>query len=71
MAIIGTLWWALGTGRMSVKIRGTRHVLDLDWFCRWFLGRRVWLTLERGGGAREGEHVADGARGQESNRSWP
>ncbi len=45
MAVIGGLWWALGTGRMGIKIRGKRHVLDLDWFCRWFLGRRVWLTL--------------------------
>jgi hypothetical protein len=30
---------------MRVKIRGTRYVLDREWFCRWFLGRRVWLTL--------------------------
>ncbi|MBA3549341.1 MAG: hypothetical protein H0T76_22945, partial [Nannocystis sp.] len=45
MAVIGTLWWALGTRRMKVKIRGKRYVLDLDWFCKWFLGRRVWLTL--------------------------
>jgi hypothetical protein len=45
MAAIGTLWWGLGTGRMSLKLRGTRHVLDRDWFCRWFLGRRIWLTL--------------------------
>jgi hypothetical protein len=29
----------------SVTIRGQRHVLDLDWFCAWFLGRRVWLAL--------------------------
>jgi hypothetical protein len=45
MAAVGLLWWALGTGRVRVPIRGTRHVLDREWFCRWFLGRRVWLTL--------------------------
>ena len=45
LATVGGLWWALGTGRMAVKIRGTRYVLDREWFCRWFLGRRVWLTL--------------------------
>ncbi len=28
-----------------VTLRGERHVLDLDWFCTWFLGRRVWLAL--------------------------
>jgi hypothetical protein len=27
------------------KIRGTRYVLDREWFCKWFLGRRVWLML--------------------------
>ena len=45
MAAVGLLWWGLGTGRMRVPIRGTRYVLDREWFCRWFLGRRVWLTL--------------------------
>ena len=45
MAVVGLLWWGLGTGRMRVPLRGTRYVLDRDWFCRWFLGRRVWLTL--------------------------
>jgi len=45
MAGVGLLWWALGTGRMRVPIRGTRYVLDREWFSRWFLGRRVWLTL--------------------------
>ncbi len=45
MATVGLLWFALGTGRLRVPIRGTRYVLDRDWFCRWFLGRRVWLTL--------------------------
>ncbi len=42
---LGGLWWALGSGRMHVKIRGKRYVLDRKWFCTWFLGRRVWLTL--------------------------
>jgi hypothetical protein len=30
---------------MRVRVRGTRYVLDREWFCKWFLGRRVWLTL--------------------------
>ena len=42
---LGALWWALGRGIMKPKIRGTRYVLDREWFCKWFLGRRVWLTL--------------------------
>jgi len=29
----------------SVKLRGKSYVLDLDWFCRWFLGRRLWLSI--------------------------
>jgi len=28
-----------------VTIRGQRYVLDLDWLCAWFLGRRLWLGL--------------------------
>ncbi len=45
MAVIGGLWYFLGTRRLTVPIRGTRYVLDRQWFCTWFLGRRVWLTL--------------------------
>jgi hypothetical protein len=45
MAVVGGLWWLLGSGRMRVRVRGTRYVLDREWFCKWFLGRRVWLTL--------------------------
>ncbi len=45
LAVIGGLWWILGTGRMRLKIRGTTYTLDREWFCKWFLGRRVWLTL--------------------------
>ncbi|MFY0537071.1 hypothetical protein [Nannocystis pusilla] len=44
MAAIGALFWFLNRRPPTVKIRGKRYVLDLDWFCRWFLGRRVWLT---------------------------
>jgi len=42
---LGGLWWLLGNRPPRPTIRGTRYVLDRDWFCRWFLGRRVWLTL--------------------------
>ena len=45
LAVLGGLWWALGTRRMHVRVRGTRYLLDREWFCRWFLGRRVWLTV--------------------------
>ncbi len=42
---IGAMWWFLGNRPPTVKIRGRGFLLDRDWFCRWFLGRRVWLTL--------------------------
>jgi hypothetical protein len=42
---LGSLWWSLGSGRMRVKLRGKTYTLDREWFCTWFLGRRVWLTL--------------------------
>ena len=42
---LGSLWWLLGSRRMRVKIRGTHYTLDREWFCKWILGRRVWLTL--------------------------
>ncbi|MBL9100337.1 MAG: hypothetical protein JNL82_05235 [Myxococcales bacterium] len=42
---LGGLWWALGRGIIKPKIRGRQYVLDREWFCKWFLGRRVWLTL--------------------------
>ena len=45
MAAIGGGWWLLGSRRMHVRVRGTQYTLDREWFCRWFLGRRVWLTL--------------------------
>ncbi len=45
MAVIaGAIVW-MRLRPPSVTIRGTRHVLDLDWFCTWFLGRRLWLGL--------------------------
>ena len=45
MAAIGGMWWALGNVKPRVTIRGRTFVLDREWFCKWFLGRRVWLTL--------------------------
>ena len=45
MALVGGLWWILGRRPPALTIRGRRRVLDRDWLCRWFLGRRVWLTL--------------------------
>ena len=29
----------------QVTVRGKTFTVDLDWFCRWFLGRRLWLGL--------------------------
>jgi hypothetical protein len=29
----------------TVTIRGHEFTLDLDWFCRWVFGRRLWLGL--------------------------
>jgi len=43
-AIAGGIVW-LRRRPPSVTIRGERRVLDLDWFCSWFLGRRLWLGL--------------------------
>jgi hypothetical protein len=45
IVLLGGLWWGLGTGRMRLRVRGNLYVLDREWFCKWFLGRRVWLTL--------------------------
>ncbi len=45
MAVIGGLWVWLRYAPPCVTIRGRAFTLDTDWFCRWFLGRRVWLTL--------------------------
>jgi hypothetical protein len=43
--IIGLGWWKLRYRPFRPTLRGRPYVLDLDWFCRWFLGRRMWVTL--------------------------
>ncbi|MCX4246511.1 hypothetical protein [Paraliomyxa miuraensis] len=45
LTLFGVGWWKLRYRPWRPTIRGRTHVLDLDWFCRWFLGRRVWVTL--------------------------
>ncbi|MCA9635712.1 MAG: hypothetical protein KC420_06735, partial [Myxococcales bacterium] len=45
ISAIGVLWWRLGHRPRSVTIKGHKFTLDREWFCRWFLGRRTWLTL--------------------------
>lgn len=45
MALVGGLFWWLGTRPPTLRLRGRSYTLDLDWFCTWFLGRRVWLGL--------------------------
>ncbi|MEZ4429439.1 MAG: hypothetical protein R3A51_17340, partial [Nannocystaceae bacterium] len=50
MLLIGLLWRLLG-GPMPVKLGARTITLRLpkfmtrEWFCKWVLGRRVWLTL--------------------------
>ena len=34
MAVFGGLWWALGNRPPKLTIRGTRHVIDREWFCK-------------------------------------
>ena len=41
MVLIFWLWRRLRHRPFKIG----KHTLDLDWFCRWFLGRRVWLYL--------------------------
>jgi hypothetical protein len=36
---------ACGTARSTCACAGGRTRLDLEWFCGWFLGRRVFLTI--------------------------
>ncbi|MBK8261475.1 MAG: hypothetical protein IPK80_09055 [Nannocystis sp.] len=45
LGLLGGLWWWLGHNRVTVKIRGKGYKVDREWFCRWVLGRRTWLTL--------------------------
>ncbi|MEM9454819.1 MAG: hypothetical protein AAGF11_11615 [Myxococcota bacterium] len=45
MLLFGWGWHRLRYRPFRVKLRGRTRVLDLDWFCRWFLGRRVWVSL--------------------------
>ena len=42
--IAGLITW-LRLRPPVLTIRGHRLVLDLDWLCTWFLGRRLWLGL--------------------------
>lgn len=46
MALVGGLFaWLGGARPPTLRLRGRRYTLDLDWFCTWFFGRRVWLGL--------------------------
>lgn len=38
-------WRRLRDRPFHVTVRGKSYTLDLEWFCSWFLGRRVILTL--------------------------
>jgi len=41
----GWLWHRLRERPFRVRVGGREYVLDLEWFCGWFLGRRVFLTV--------------------------
>ncbi|MCA9710328.1 MAG: hypothetical protein KDK70_31100, partial [Myxococcales bacterium] len=45
MLLIGWGWRRLRYRPFRPTLRGHTYTLDLDWFCRWFLGRRVWVSL--------------------------
>lgn len=45
MALIGWGYHRLRYRPFELEVRGRRLTLDLDTFCRWFLGRRLWLAL--------------------------
>jgi hypothetical protein len=45
MALIAWLWHRLRDRPFEVRLRGRTHRLDLEWFCGWFLGRRIFLTI--------------------------
>ncbi len=45
MAGIAWLWRRLRDRPFHVRVFGRDHRLDLEWFCGWFLGRRIFLTI--------------------------
>ncbi|MEX1363401.1 MAG: hypothetical protein AB1Z98_09765 [Nannocystaceae bacterium] len=45
LVLIAWGWRRLRYRPFCPTIRGRTFRLDLDWFCRWFLGRRVWISL--------------------------
>jgi len=45
MAGIAWLWRRLRDRPFQVRVCGREHVLDLEWFCGWFMGRRLFLTI--------------------------
>ena len=45
MVLIAWAWRRLRDRPFELRIRGQVYRLDLDWFCGWFLGRRVFLTI--------------------------
>ncbi len=45
MAVVGWGLYRLRNRPFNVTLAGRRYTLDLDWFCSWVLGRRVFLTL--------------------------
>ena len=45
LALIGWLWHRLRDRPFHVRLHGTTYRLDLEWFCGWFFGRRVFLTI--------------------------
>jgi hypothetical protein len=45
IALIARGWYRLRYRPYKITIRKKQYTLDLDWFLRWFFGRRVWVFL--------------------------
>ena len=45
MVLLSRLWQRLRDRPFHVTLRGRTYTLDLEWFCAWFMGRRLFLTI--------------------------
>ena len=45
MAAVAWLWRRLRDRPFTPRLFGRRWRLDLEWFCGWFMGRRLFLTI--------------------------
>lgn len=45
MLVIGFGWRRLRNRPIKLTLKGHEFTIDLDWFLKWFLGRRVWVFI--------------------------